>query len=146
MLRLSINALSLQKYIYEEIKNTRTFSRLFHDHKMYLLPLAGLFIDRNYRFAYRFTILQLVKPLPTPRVLKVFLVARPGVRTLTKLPKDSGYENGLFARVSAINPARELEFTSLNAENVKRFVLISSSCFTYLESTVKFHVHVQVKN
>ena len=112
---------------------------------MYLLALVDLFIDRNDRFTYRFTILQLVKPLPPPRVLKVFLVARPGVGTLTKGPKDSGYEKGLFATVSVINPARELEFTSLNAENVKRFVLISSSCFTYLESTVRFCVMCRSK-
>ena len=105
---------------------------------MYLLALVGLFIDRNDRFTYRFTILQLVKHLPPLRVLKVFLVARPGVGTLTKGPKDSGYENGLLATVSVIIPARELEFTSLDAENVKRFVLISSSCFTYLETTVGF--------
>ena len=54
-----VNALSLEcEYITHK---TRTFSRLFRNHKIHLSALFGLFIDRNDRFPYPFHTLQLVK-------------------------------------------------------------------------------------
>ena len=55
----AVNALSFKIWIYH---NTKTFSRLFHRHKMHLLALLGLFTDRNDKFPYSFIyILQLMK-------------------------------------------------------------------------------------
>ena len=34
---------------------TRTFYRLFHNHKMHLLALLGLITDLNDRFSYPYT-------------------------------------------------------------------------------------------